>query len=146
MPGRRVLCETDRTRQHHAAQSSNQNRNRAQAPASQSARSNIRRTWPLNARRLGEPGLHLVPSQASPVFQYDESRAGQCLVRPFVTIILNGMIVRVGKSGSPFPTGNVAENSSPYTGKFRRSPCPALPIPRPSSLASIHVQKLIAAQ
>lgn len=77
MPGRRVLCETDRARQHHAAASSNQKRTGAQPPASQSARSNIRRAWPLNARRLGEPGVHLVPNQASPIFPHDESQAGQ---------------------------------------------------------------------
>lgn len=87
----------------------------------------FRRAWPLSARRPGEPGLHLVPNQASPVFPHDESRAAKWLVRPFVTIILSWMIVRVRKSGSPFPQANVVENSSPRTSKFRRSPCPALP-------------------
>ena len=87
----------------------------------------FRRAWPLSARRPGEPGLHLVPNQASPVFPHDELRAAKWLVRPFVTIILSWMIVRVRKSGSPFPQAKVVENSSPRTSKFRRSPCPPLP-------------------
>lgn len=80
---------------------------------------------PLNARGLGEPGLHLVPNQASPVSPHDESQAGHFLVRPFVTIILSRMIVRVRKSGSPSPQANVAQKSSPFTGNFRRWPCPS---------------------